>query len=169
MINKIVITNQKALNIYDMLVMVSENIANFSFNYARKRNMDKLQECVNKARSLRIPDMSSKRKEYEEQRMDIAKQYATEDEKGNPVVINGMYDIPDASKPLFEADINDLLEKYPDVKEQNEIAKNRFESWLKEEFEFERYLVQPENVPNLPGDLYDIIEPVMIDISKMPC
>lgn len=78
-----------------------------SFQYLISQR-EKLNGKVNYQLSKNIKPFDEELKAYEEARENLARKYANKDEKGNPVVIGGNYDIPYEVKAAFDKEIRDL-------------------------------------------------------------
>lgn len=126
--------------LYKSIVTIfNKNLPGAKFAYSIKRNIDLLLpevEAIDKAK-LSSPEYM----EYEQKRVDLVKNYAEKDDKGEPIIKDNEFQGVDFSNPDFVAKYSELNKEYEKpLKEINDL--------LNEEVDVQLYKVNIKDVPN---------------------
>lgn len=141
--NKEIFTLREALNEVDY-------IRGKSFAYAVFKNKDLLDkeiETIEKLKKQPHPDYFN----YENERTLLCQLYSEKDANGNPVVQynqNGSQEYIIQNKEEFGVEYGKLAEKYNDVLQDVNSAKNEFEEFLEKDSDLVLKTITMEDLPN---------------------
>ena len=117
------------------------------FSYAIAKNKGVLESIIKQIRNER-PNPSEKYIEFNNKRIDIIKELATKDAKGNPVIKpDGNYDLPDMS--LFDKQFDPLKEEYKETVDEFEEKEKAYFQSMTNEMEIDIHKIQMEYVPKI--------------------
>jgi len=142
--------------------------AEYKFNYARKRNMEKLMPIMKEYEKLKFapPIPCEGRAEYDKERMKKLVEICGADANGNPVSDKmGMAVIPKEKQGEWNDIIVDLYKRYPDVAEADKVNQDKLNEWLDLPYAEEFYKVKTGDIPKLQGWLFDILDGIMWDVE----
>ena len=134
-------TKQKALDIYNTLNTLGE-LKGTRFAYGVSKNVNKLQPEINALQKSFAA--SEEFLAYDKERVELAKEYSHKI-KGEPVIIEGRYDIEDQDK--FDKELEKLQKKHKKAVEEREKQFKEFQEILKEEVEIDLYKIKISDVP----------------------
>lgn len=102
---------------------------------------------------------------FEQERIQIVKDFAKKDESGQPIIIDNHFDIPEESTEEIQSKLMELRKKYKDAFEKNRTDVEEYEKYIAEEIEYQETKTAFKNLPeNLTSDVFD----VLIKISDDP-
>lgn len=130
----------------------------FSFTIAKnkeviKPTVDKLNKMIK---------MSNRFMEFDKKRVEINEKYAERDEKGNPIMKEERFTIPNDKKEDFEKEIEALKTEYKDAVSERETQKKELEAFLKEEITLDFKTIPLSIIPeDINVDEMEILAPLV--------
>jgi len=124
------------------------------FSYWLAKNRKRIQPEIESLEE--VIESSRRYKEYDMERVRIAKFYADKDENGKPIIQNSSYVVIEKLNE-FNSELDILKEKYKDEVEKRDKQIEEYNNLLEEEIEFEGFKIKLEDLP-------DGIEPIFIEV-----
>ena len=102
----------------------------------------------------------------------LAQEFATKDEKGKPVIIQGQhdseYDMTPEAREAFDKAFEELKAKHPGVHEERQAQKEKLDAFLLEEVTIDFYDIKAEWLPeNINVQQLEAIAPFVVDLEKV--
>jgi hypothetical protein len=145
--------------IWDVITKLNYERANPKFTYAISKNKKillPLMKEIEEAKT-RSPEYVA----YDAERLELCKNMAEKDDKGEPIIEDGNYKIADSE--AFDKEYELLQEKHKEMFEKEEENKVKFEKMLEEEVEIDLYTVKVDYAPEeIPIKFMDILMDVII-------
>lgn len=160
------ITRKDAVEFYSKLQNLKSGEYNKFLLYAIMKNKIELKkifdEVVDKERLL---SSSPELLNFEQERIQIVKEFAKKDESGQPIIIDNRFDVPEESTAEIQSKLMELRKKYKDAFEKNRNDVEEYEKYIAEEIEYQETKTAFKNLPeNLTSEIFD----VLIKISDEP-
>lgn len=154
--------NRELLELNNGLQRLRKDLPGRVFNHAVVLNKQKISPLISALNAAKKP--SEKMNEYLQKFEELKKEYAKKDEKGNPVIRQGIdpmtgantffYDIPDNEDPHseFVQKRNTLYEEYKEVIDAHtKVLQEWSEELLDKESEFQPTFI---NLSDVPDDIH---------------
>ena len=140
----------------------SGKLQGVKFAYAVAKNKKLIEEEVEALNEGLNP--SEKFKEYDEKRVELAKEHAEKDEDGNAVMVGEenikSFDIKDIAK--FTKDLEKIQEEYKTELEARDKQLKDYEKLMDEDTKLELQKVKLENVPEeITGEQLELISEII--------
>lgn len=130
----------------------------FSFTIAK--NKEVIKPVMDKLNKIIKP--SDEFSEFDKKRVEINEKFAVRNEKGDIVMKEGRYDIPEDKKEAFEKEIETLKVEYKEAIDEREAQKKEVEDFLKEEITLEFRTMPLSIIPeDINVDEMDILAPLV--------
>ena len=114
------------------------------FNYSVAKNVRLLKGIIEDFESaIKTGDSYL---EYDRKRIELGKEHANKDEKGEPIVIDGKFDVKDMS--LFEQAYKELEEEYKEAISEHGKKIEELNALLEEESSVELHKISLDDVPS---------------------
>lgn len=160
------VTRKEAVEFYSKLQNLKSGEYNKFLLYAIMKNKIELKkifdEVADKERLLSSPPELLN---FEQERIQIVKEFAKKDESGQPIIIDNRFDVPEESAAEIQSKLMELREKYKDAFEKNRNDVEEYEKYIAEEIEYQETKTAFKNLPeNITSEIFD----VLIKISDDP-
>lgn len=133
------IERYKILEILESLEEFS-NYADVRLSYIIAKNISIIRPEIDAIKKAGEP--SKEFVEFDQQRLEVCKSFATKDSHGEPIIKNGLFIITDTEK--FEKNIKSLQEKYVLIIEKRNLQLEKLNVLLNDTIDIEFYKVKPE-------------------------
>jgi hypothetical protein len=133
--------NQEILSLYENLHQL--NLKGVKFSYSVSKNIALLKPEIESLQ--KAVEQSEDFKKFEQERIELAKKYAKENDSGEPVEENGKFILED--KEAFKKDFADLKEKNKGVIEAREAQIKEFNELLEKENDIKFHKISIKDVP----------------------
>jgi len=134
-------TNQKVLNLYVALQQI--NVKGAKFNYCIARNMGKIKPIIEAVK--KADEHSEDYRKYDTARIELAKQHADKDDKGEPKESGGHFII--INQLNFDKELEKLREKHKKAIEDREKQEKEIKELLEQEAEIEFHKLKESDIP----------------------
>ncbi len=153
------LTNGDLVNIWKGLYLL-RGLQGFKFNYAIERNRELLKREIKAMDEATKP--SEAIQEYTRKRLDLCRENALKDEKGQPLVIDQNFDIDPKKREVFDQAIENLRAEYGDAIKEQDAKDKEFENFLKAPADFDFYFISHDSVPdNIKNEQMEVIFPML--------
>jgi len=115
-----------------------------------KRILEVEKDAIQKAQQAHMASsMSDDLRKFEEERVELCKEYADKDEDGNPITSNNQFKVVERNAEFIKA-LNELREEpvYAAAIKAREDKDNEFQNFMKESIEVEVHLIKVDDLPN---------------------
>ncbi len=175
---KKILKNSEILALYQALKNLPPHFSGIRFLYAATRNVQKLKEVAGSLASAEYTIANFRQQDktfikYEEERIELARSYASRDAEGNPLTrgidFQGgrreIYDVPPEKEAELEKAVEILQKKYRKAFDLERKCQEDFSMLMDESSEVDLYMVPLPEVPEtiqsgLFSQIYPIIEEV---------
>ena len=137
------------------------NLSGFKFAYGIAKNRKIVEEELKILSEVITP--SKEFTEYDKQRVELCKKYATKDAKGKPVIVNGAFSgLKQNSK--FDKEIEELRTKFKVALDKRRKEEEDYNKMLEDEIDVNFHMIEAKSIPdNITVGQMQSIMPVVKD------
>ena len=157
---------EKLFEIYSAMTELDKIVHGFKLGYALAKNLNKIKPEVEAVKQALKP--SKEFTEFETKRIEASKSFAKLDDQGEPVIVDGAYDLADVEG--FTKAMDTLRVECSEALSNRDKQVEEYNALLLEEIEFEFHKVKLQDVENAidataPG-IGKILEPLISTVIE---